>query len=54
MGRTLKNKRTKFGAKIFRRYRAITVWVLGHFLKLHQNQNVCISPSLTVVRSSKK
>jgi len=32
MNTTLLNNRTKFGAKIFRRYQVITFYVLGHFL----------------------
>jgi len=35
MNRTLPNKCTKLGAKIFRSYWVITVFELGHFLKLH-------------------
>ena len=35
MNRTLPNKCTKLGAKIFRSYWVITVFELGYFLKLH-------------------
>jgi len=31
MNTTLLDNPTKFGAKIFRRYQAITFYVLGHF-----------------------
>ena len=35
MDSTLLNKPAKFGAKIFRHYRVITFYVLGHFFKPH-------------------
>jgi len=35
MKRILPNKCTKFGEEIFRRYRVITLLLLGHLLKQH-------------------
>jgi len=36
------NNRTKFGAKIFRRYQVITFYVLGHFLAAPDEAPACV------------
>ena len=43
MDRTLPNKCTKFGAKIFRSYWVITFLVLGHFFKPHPVELTIVS-----------